>query len=109
MEETNINEDNDGKTEFSSLPNLVIKDIMEKVKQENRNAINSLIGRQNLTDRRLGLATPATIEYLHQENPEFLREITRAQRVYDKYEDAKIKRTATNRWITEFNRRIRDF
>ena len=93
-------------TEFTDLPDDVLKMIMDEALLKNIQSITSLTARQNADDRRLGTATPATIEYLERNNPQFLEEITRRQKVYDIYEKAKVKRIATNLFITEFNNRL---
>lgn len=93
-------------TQFTDLPNDIKQMIMEEGLQKNVLSIANLTARQDVTDRRLGLATPATIEYLERNNPPFLDEITRRQRVYDIYQESKLRRIATNLWITEFNKRL---
>ena len=93
-------------TEFTDLPDDVLKMIMDEALLKNIQSITSLTARQNADDRRLGTATPATIEYLERNNPEFLEEITRRQKVYDIYEKAKVMRIATNLFITEINNRL---
>jgi hypothetical protein len=93
-------------TRFTDLPDEIKKMIMDKALLKNVESIANLQLRQDLDDRRMGLLDSATAERIRQNDPEFYGEITQRQRIYDIYEEAKVKRIATNLWITDFNNRL---
>ena len=93
-------------TRFTDLPDEIKKMIMDKALLKNVESIANLQLRQDLDDRRTGLLDSATAERIRQNQPEFYERISRTQKIYDIYEQAKVKRIATNLWINEFNNRL---